>query len=74
MFLHLSIILSMGGVWQTPSPGQTPPGRHPPPWQTPPPGQTPSTPQADIPHADSPSGQTSPWTDTHTPPTPRADN
>ena len=60
MFLHLSVILSMGGVclsacWDThnplgrlPLPGQTPPGRRPPgqtpPLGRPPTGQTPPLP------------------------------
>ena len=49
MFLHVSVILSTGGVWQTPPWPDTPPGQTPPPpgrhGQTPlgrhPPGQTP---------------------------------
>ena len=66
MFLHLSLILSTGVVWQT-SPGQTHPPRQTlppaqtPPWQTHPSGQIPTgedTPWADTPHADTPSGQT----------------
>ena len=63
MFLHLSVILFTGGVWQTPQadtwgpwqtpPTQTPPGRHP--LQTPLPlGRHPS------PQADTPPGQTCP--------------
>ena len=57
IFLHVSVILSTGWVWQadTPPSRQTPPmsGRHPPadtPWQKDtPPGQTPAPRQADSP-------------------------
>ena len=60
MFLHVSVILSTGGVWQADTTWQAdiPPGRQTPPWQadTPPGRQTP-------PWADTP-GQTPPWADT----------